>query len=35
VANAIMDAIGADLSTAPATPERVWRALGAEAEESR
>jgi putative selenate reductase molybdopterin-binding subunit len=27
VANAIMDACGADLDTAPATPERIWRAL--------
>ncbi len=27
VANAIMDACGADLDDAPATPERVWRAL--------
>jgi len=27
VANAIMDAVGADLSDAPATPERVWRAM--------
>ena len=29
VANAIMDACGADLDDAPATPERVWRALKA------
>ncbi|HUF40167.1 MAG TPA: molybdopterin cofactor-binding domain-containing protein [Anaerolineales bacterium] len=27
VGNAILDAAGADLSAAPATPERVWRAL--------
>ena len=27
VANAIMDACAADLETAPATPERVWRAM--------
>jgi len=27
VGNAIMHAVGADLSDNPATPERVWRAL--------
>ena len=35
VANAIMDACGADLDTAPATPERIWRALRARQGASR
>ena len=29
VANAVMDACGADVLTAPLTPERVWQALRA------